>query len=94
MNKNNIYGLNIHSQNILLKKFGFKSNKSILNLEEINTFWNLNGLKKDVCLKLLFLKKKSLITSGSYKGYKKVRGLPVNNQRVKTNAKTTRKLFS
>lgn len=97
MNKNPFflkYGLNHNRLKSLLINFGISEiNKSFnnKNLEEaLKKFLNLNLDKKEILLKkkhMIFLKK---LENGSIQGYKNFRGLPSNNQRTKTNAKTNR----
>jgi ribosomal protein S13 len=88
------YGINHTRLNSFFSKFGFsRINKSFndKNIEEnLNKFLNLNLDKKEILLKknhLIYLKD---LENGSIAGYKKFRGLPSNNQRTKTNAKTNR----
>lgn len=88
------YGLNHNRLNSLFNKFGIsnknKSFNSKLLQDKLNKFLNLNLDKKELILKknhLIFLKG---LENGSFKGYKKFRGLPSRNQRTKTNAKTNR----
>jgi len=90
------FGLNLARSSILLNYFGFsnKKGKNIKNNIYIENIFNLfllkNLEKKDFILKknynLVFKK----IENGSYKGYKFSRGLPIYNQRTKTNSKTAR----
>lgn len=97
MNKNIFflkYGINHTRLNSFFAKFGFSSiNKSFNNKnieDNLNKFLNLNLDKKEILLKknhLIYLK---ALKNGSIKGYKRLRGLPSNNQRTKTNAKTNR----
>jgi len=96
----NIYSLNLSRSNDLLFLFGF-SNINSKNIKDdisfnddsnINFFLIKNLENSDFLLKK---KKDSLINKieiGSYKGYKIVRGLPIYNQRTKTNSRTSRLL--
>lgn len=93
----NIYGIGKSTALIICKKLGFSINlktkdltqeqiTDILRLvESLNLTLN-NELKK---LKSLSLKK--LISVKSYRGLRRVRGLPVRGQRTHTNAKSARK---
>ena len=91
------YGLNISKSNNLLSLFGFSNLKSKnfkVNLDlikDIDFFLIKNLNNKDFIFKKNydFISKK--VENGSYKGYKFVRGLPIYNQRTKTNSKTSRK---
>lgn len=90
------YGLNVSRSLILLNLFGFSNIKSknikFIDIEKkIDLFLLKNLENKDFILKKnydLVLKK---VENGSYKGYKYTRGLPIYNQRTKTNAKTAKK---
>ena len=90
------YGLNISRSSALLSRFGFSNIKTknikFFYLEKKINFFLLKNLEnKDFIIKkdydLIFKK----VENGSYKGYKYFRGLPIYNQRTKTNAKTSRK---
>ena len=87
-NKSNIisikYGLN-KKKNINLK------NKKDLKMS-IEQFIITNNDQKDVILKNLNVYKKKLIDNKSYYGYRIIRGLPLKNQRTKTNSRTVRRL--
>jgi ribosomal protein S13 len=95
-----IYSLNLSRSDDLLSLFGF-SNRNSKNIkdniyleEDLNiSFFLIKNLENSDFL----LKKKNdslinKIETGSYKGYKVVRGLPIFNQRTKTNSKTSRLL--
>ena len=77
------YGLNKKKKN-LIKKMNLKNS--------IEQFISTNNEQKDVILKNLSLNKKKLIDNKSYKGYRIVRGLPLNKQRTKTNSRTVRRI--
>lgn len=88
------YGINHTRLNSFFYKFGISNiNKTFNNKnieEKLNKFLNLNLDKKEILLKknhMIFLKG---LENGSIRGYKRLRGLPSNNQRTKTNAKTNR----
>jgi len=92
-----IYGIGEKTALIICKKLGFSTNLKIKDLtleqtkeilqivEELNLILN-NELKK---FKSLSLKK--FISIKSYRGLRRVRGLPVRGQRTHTNAKSARK---
>lgn len=89
------YGLNHTRLNSIYAKFGLSSINGLSfinkNLEDkLNKFLNLNLDKKEILLKQNHLKFLKLLENGSLKGYKRLRGLPSNNQRTKTNSKTNR----
>ena len=91
------YGLNLSRSSSLLNYFGFSNIKS-KNIKDVNSFndvfdfFLLKKLEnKDFILKKnydLVLKK---IENGSYKGYKFSRGLPIYNQRTRTNGKNSKR---
>lgn len=93
-----IYGLNTSKSNILCKKLGFAQNlkveklseqqiKKLLKLVEISNLLITSDLKK--FKNLLF---KNLISIKSYKGFRRIKGLPTRGQRTHTNARTARKI--
>lgn len=92
-----IFGIGKKQSYLICKKLGFSKNLTIKNLskEQLNklvlTIETLDlklgsDLKK---LKLLIFKK--LTTIKSYRGLRKVQGLPIRGQRTHTNAQTARK---
>ena len=92
-----IFGIGQKHSSFICKKLGFSKNLTIKNLskEQLNklilTVEALDlklgsDLKK---LKLLTFKK--LTTIKSYRGLRKVQGLPVRGQRTHTNAQTARR---
>jgi small subunit ribosomal protein S13 len=94
-----IHGLGQFKSLFICKRLGFSTNFKTKSLSKeqsnklIKTIEYLNlklasGLKKS---KLLSLKK--LIAIKSYKGSRKIRGLPVRGQRTHTNAKTSKRRF-
>lgn len=93
------YGINLYHLKILLLNNGLNLQKNYKNIDldlyniidDINVFLSLNLEKKEVLLKnkKSILEKKKKI--GLYKGYKFYMGLPMYNQRTKTNNRTSRK---
>lgn len=93
----NIYGIGRNTAFLICKKLGFSINLKVKDLtqeqiveilqivESLNLTLN-NELKK---FKSLSLKK--LVAIKSYRGLRRVRGLPVRGQRTHTNAKSARK---
>lgn len=92
-----IYGIGFSTSLLLCKKLGFSLNLKIKDLTSEQTvdllklvdYLNLplnNELKK---LKMLSLKK--LINIKSYRGLRRLRGLPSRGQRTHTNARSARK---
>lgn len=92
-----VHGIGQNTAFFICKKLGFSMNLKVkdLNQEQIIEILQLvdslelllnNELKK---FKSLTLKK--LVTIKSYRGLRRVRGLPVRGQRTHTNAKSARK---
>lgn len=92
-----VYGIGKSTAFSICKKLGFSINLKIkdLNQEQIAEILQLvdssdlslnNELKK---LKSLTLKK--LVNIKSYRGLRRIRGLPVRGQRTHTNAKSAKK---
>lgn len=92
-----IYGIGNTTAFIICKKLGFSINLKIKDLTQEQTIemlqlidslnLNLNNELK----KLKSLTLKHLVSIKSYKGLRRVRGLPVRGQRTHTNAKSARK---
>lgn len=92
-----IYGIGKQTSLILCKKLGFSQNLKVKDLNEEQTLEILNlieslhiitnnelkQIKSRILNKLIFIK--------SYRGLRRVRGLPVRGQRTHTNAKSSRK---
>lgn len=92
-----VHGIGKNTAFFICKKLGFSMNLKVKDLsqEQITEMLQLidylelllnNELKK---FKSLTLKK--LVTIKSYRGLRRVRGLPVRGQRTHTNAKSARK---
>ena len=93
-----ILGIGKYQSFLICKKLGLSYNSKLYNLtpdqivklikfiESLNLLINSN-LKKS---KIMITKK--LVQIKSYKGIRKLRGLPVRGQRTHTNAKTVSKL--
>ena len=92
-----IYGIGRNTAFLICKKLGFSINLKVKDLsqEQVNEILQIvellnltlnNELKK---FKSLSLKK--LISIKSYRGLRRVKGLPVRGQRTHTNAKSSRK---
>ena len=95
----NIYGINKYTSFSICKKLGFSKNFKIKNLsqEQTNSLLKMleileltvgSNLKK---IKQIHLK--NLTSIKSYKGLRRISGLPVRGQRTHTNAKTAKKRF-
>lgn len=93
-----VYGIGKTRASLICKKLGFSENLKVKNLSEnqiiqiigvINSsdYVLAHDLKK---LKLSFDKK--LVAIKSYRGLRRVKGLPVRGQRTHTNARTARRI--
>lgn len=94
------YSLNLSRLNILFNLFGVnknskktKTNSFVFDNLDFNFFLSKNIDSKDFLLKHKYLLKMRSFENGSYKGYKNFRGLPLRNQRTKTNSRTNRKFI-
>jgi len=93
----NVYGIGKKKINLICKKLGIAKNlqtSDLLNKQVTNMSQHVsdsktligNSLKKE---NLLFSQK--LVNIKSFRGLRKIKGLPVRGQRTHTNAKTSRK---
>lgn len=89
---------NIGYKNIvkMLNKYGLLLNKSYEFIDNdtyilIKKTIMLTILKKEVLFKNIYENIRNKLLNGSYIGYKYFRGLPIKNQRTKTNSRTARK---
>lgn len=93
----NIYGIGKTTAFSICKKLGFSLNLKIKDLtqeqvvEMLQLIDSLNLNLNNELKKLRSLTLKNLISIKSYKGLRRVRGLPVRGQRTHTNAKSARK---
>jgi len=92
-----IYGINKRIAFFLCKKIGFSENFKTKDLTQ-NQFIQIVQLIKSLNLtlnndlkKFKSLTLKNLISIKSYRGLRKIRGLPVRGQRTHTNAKSSKK---
>lgn len=94
---NKIYGLNLYQTTKICKTLGFSVNlkTSKLNNDQIikiikfiedSNFCITNNLKKTQIFAL-----KNLVNIKSYRGLRRIKGLPVRGQRTHTNAKTAKR---
>ena len=93
-----IYGIGVKQSLDICKKLGFvknlkvknlseEQNKNLIKLIETSDLMITGDLKK---VKNLLLK--TLISIRSYKGLRKIKGLPIRGQRTHTNSRTARKI--
>ena len=93
----NIYGINKNTASLICKKLGFSVNLKTKDLtskqvaETLQLIDSLNLTLNNDLKKLKSLNLKNLISIKSYKGLRRVQGLPVRGQRTHTNAKSSKK---
>ena len=92
-----IHGIGKHTAFIICKKLGFSINLKVKDLtqeqsaEMLQVISLLNLTLNNDLKKLKSLTLKNLVSIKSYRGLRRVRGLPVRGQRTHTNAKSARK---
>jgi len=92
-----VYGIGKNTAFFICKKLGFSINLKIKDLtqeqiiEILQLVDSLNLLLNNELKKFKSLTLKNLISIKSYRGLRRVRGLPVRGQRTHTNAKSARK---
>ena len=92
-----VYGIGEKTAYLICKKLGFSINLKTKDLtqeqvEEIIQLVDSSNLTLNNELKKLrSLNLKTLVSIKSYRGLRRVRGLPVRGQRTHTNAKSSRK---
>jgi len=93
----NVYGIGNNTAFFICKKLGFSINLKTKDLtqeqieELLQLVDSLNLTLNNELKKLRSLNLKTLISIKSYRGLRRVRGLPVRGQRTHTNAKSSRK---
>jgi|SRR5210317_844792 len=93
----NIYGIGQKTAFLICKKLGFSINLKVKDLtpeqvgEILQTVEGLDLTLNNELKKFKSLSLKKLISIKSYRGLRRVRGLPVRGQRTHTNAKSSRK---
>lgn len=92
-----IYGIGRKTAFLICKKLGFSINLKVKDLtqeqvgEILQTVEVLDLTLNNELKKFKSLSLKKLISIKSYRGLRRVRGLPVRGQRTHTNAKSSRK---
>jgi small subunit ribosomal protein S13 len=92
-----VYGIGEKTAHLICKKLGFSVNLKTKDLtseqveELIQLIDSLNLTLNNELKKLRSLNLKTLVSIKSYRGLRRVRGLPVRGQRTHTNAKSSRK---
>jgi small subunit ribosomal protein S13 len=94
----NIYGIGSSKSLGICKRLGFAKNLKVKNLTEDQIKRLLKVVDESNLLITSDLKKfknlilKSLVSIKSYRGLRRIKGLPVRGQRTHTNARTARKI--
>lgn len=94
-----IYGLGWAHSFIICKKLGFSTNLKLKDLsrkQRNKLIKSIENLNKELVSELKKSKRLALEKSVSiklYKGFRRMKGLPVRGQRTHTNAKTAKKRF-
>lgn len=92
-----VHGIGKNTAFSICKKLGFSINLKVKNLtqeqiaEMLRLIDSLNLLLNNELKKFKSLTLKNLISIKSYRGLRRVRGLPVRGQRTHTNAKSAKK---
>ena len=92
-----IYGLGKTSSLFVCKRLGFSKSLKMKDLSKdqlnklIKTIESLNKELAGALKKSKLLSTQKLVSIKSYKGLRKIKGLPIRGQRTRTNAKTAKK---
>ena len=92
-----IYGIGFATSNLICKKLGLSTNFKTKNLSQdqivelLKLIDSLNLPLNKELKKFKTLASKKLINIKSYRGLRRLKGLPVRGQRTHTNAKSSRK---
>lgn len=92
-----IYGINKKTSTIICQKLGFCMNLKVKNLtsnqisEILNVMNSLNLIINNELKKLRGSEFQKLVEIKSYRGLRKLKGLPSRGQRTHTNAKSSKK---
>ena len=93
-----VYGIGKSNSLFICKKLGFSINLKIKDLSKeqinqlLNTIDSLNVELAGDLKKLNIFNKKKLVSIKSYRGLRRIQGLPVRGQRTHTNYQTSRKI--
>jgi small subunit ribosomal protein S13 len=93
----NVYGIGQTTAFFICKKLGFSMNLKIKDLTQeqivniLQLIESLNLTLNNELKKLRSLTLKKLVSIKSYRGLRRVRGLPVRGQRTHTNAQSAKK---
>ena len=92
-----VYGIGRNTAFSICKKLGFSINLKVKNLNQeqiaelLRLIDSLNLLLNNDLKKFKSLTLKNLISIKSYRGLRRVKGLPVRGQRTHTNARSAKK---
>jgi len=93
-----VYGIGIKQSTEICKKLGFAKNLKVKNLSEDQVKKLVKLIETSDLIITSDLKKfknlllKTLVSIKSYKGLRKIKGLPIRGQRTHTNSRTARKI--
>ena len=93
----NVHGIGRNTAFLICKKLGFSINLKVKDLDQeqvveiVQLVDSLGLLLNNELKKFKSLTLKNLITIKSYRGLRRVRGLPVRGQRTRTNANSAKK---
>nr|YP_009329908.1 ribosomal protein S13 [Didymosphenia geminata]API83099.1 ribosomal protein S13 [Didymosphenia geminata] len=93
-----IYGIGSHHSDLICKKLGFSNNIKIktLSKDQISKIVKLIDILNlkigSELTKINSLKLKNFVNIKSYRGLRRLQGLPVRGQRTHTNAKTSKRV--
>jgi small subunit ribosomal protein S13 len=93
----NVYGIGKNTAFLICKKLGFSMNLKTKDLTQeqvvdvLQLIDSLNLTLNNELKKLRSLTLKNLVSIKSYRGLRRVRGLPVRGQRTHTNGKSSKK---
>ena len=94
---NKVYGIGKYQANTICKSLGFSNNIKVKDLTEKQTLKIVRFVEKRNILtgsdlkQELRINNKKLVSAKSYRGLRKLNGLPVRGQRTHTNAQSARK---
>jgi small subunit ribosomal protein S13 len=96
---NSVYGIGTTTSQMVCKKLGLSANLKVKDLDDEhyialeNIFKSLNLTLSSDLKKIEKISLKKLVSIKSYRGLRKIKGLPIRGQRTRSNAKTARKNF-
>lgn len=92
-----VHGLGKNAALLICKKMGFSKNLKVKNLNQeqiaelLEFIDSLNLLLNNELKKLEFIILRKFVNIKSYRGLRRIKGLPIRGQRTHTNAKSAKK---